>query len=108
MYFLLLLRVGEAFDSAHVRAPRELRARVLVVVAHHLVVASDVAHRVPDRRALEVVLYADSVLRAEVSNQPRRLDQHVIVVAQVIRVAACLPKDRDVSKARSPSCSIPK
>ena len=64
-----------------------------MVVTHHLVVACDVAHRVPDRRAL-AVLYADSVLRAEVSNQPRRLDQHVIVVAQVVRVATCLPKDR--------------
>jgi hypothetical protein len=50
----------------HIRAPGEVRAGVLVVVSHHLVMPRDVANGVPYRRALEVVLYADTMLRTQV------------------------------------------
>jgi hypothetical protein len=61
---LLLLHVGEAMDLPHVRAPREGRAGVPVVIASHLIVSCYVRCGVASRRQGEVMLDEDAVFRA--------------------------------------------
>src|SRR5829696_835381 len=98
---LLLLLVGEEMHQAHVRAPGEVWAGVLVVVARHLVVPGDMTNGVTSRRPGVVMLDSDAVFRAQIGDEPGGLNQHMIVVAQLLRVAACLPKDRYGPESRS-------